>query len=238
MSAAGAVLLTRPAPESRAVAEELAPIPCLTWEVTRIAHRAAALPEAEAVVFTSRHGVAGFLGAGGRAEGPAWCVGPATAAAARAAGFVPVHEAGGTAADLLADLRAGAPRRMLYARGADISADLRAALEGDGLEVREAVVYAAEETGPPPPDIARALEAGGVWIVTAWSARGARIVARHVGAGQVRAAVAISDAAAGPLEEAGFAPVARATVPDRDGMCAAIREQFAALQQSAGKSVV
>lgn len=220
----GAVLLTRPEADSREIEAALAPVPCLVWPLTRVEFLPAELPEAEALVFTSRHGVAGYLAAGGRAGLPAICVGPATRAAAEAAGFGPCADAGGDAARL-PELAAGRGR-VLYSRGADVA-------RGADPGWAEAVVYRAVETGGPPRSVLRALAAGEVGLVTVWSPRGGRILARHPDLGALPA-VAISAAAGAPYP--GKVTVARR--PDREAMLEAIRAHPAAMQRSLPKSIV
>ena len=214
---AGAVLLTRPEPESREIAAALAPVPVLIWPLTRIEYLAAELPAAAALVFTSRHGVAGYFAAGGDTGLPAFCVGPATRAAAAAAGLGPCTDAGGQAGRLAGMVAAAGHRRALYPRGAEVARDLPRAFAEHGLALDEAVVYRADETGDPPPE-------GGIGLVTVWSPRAAGILARRLGGAPSQPVLAISEAAAAPLRAAGFGAVAVARRPDRAAMLAAIRE--------------
>lgn len=91
-----------------------------------------------AVLFTSANAVRQALPAPGA---KAYCVGEATAEAARAAGFEAVS-AGGTAEDLerrlLADLPGGP---LLHLRGAHVRGDLAGRLGRAGMRADEAVVY-------------------------------------------------------------------------------------------------
>lgn len=71
-----------------------------------------------------------------------FCVGDATAAAARAAGFTRVHAGGGDAAALAAEIAAsGPPRRLLYLAGRLRRPDFERALAAAGVEVAAIEVY-------------------------------------------------------------------------------------------------
>lgn len=227
------VLLTRPEADSRALEAALAPIPCLIWPLTRIELVPAALPGAEALAFTSRHGVEGYVAAGGPRGLPAWCVGAATRAAAEAAGLGPCFDAGGTAEDLARALAGSGLARVLYPRGAEVSRPLAPA----GVEVAEAVVYRAPEGGPPGAEVAAALGAGCA-VLTIWSPRAGRIARRHLPAGCRAGVVAISAAAAAALGTPAPGTLTVAEAPTREAMLGAIRAQIAAMQHGAGKGIV
>ena len=72
---------------------------------------------------------------------PCYCVGPATARAAREAGLSAI-DGGGTAAALAERIRADAPAGpLLYLRGAHVACDLAKTLSIAGIETHQAVVY-------------------------------------------------------------------------------------------------
>jgi uroporphyrinogen-III synthase len=226
---APAVLLTRSAEDAAPLAARLAAEGWrpLVWPTLELrATGAQADPAgAQAVLFTSRHAVA----ATPAAPLPAFCVGAATAAAARAAGFARALSADGDAAALAAlvaatlDPSAGP---LAFPRGAAVAGDLAGALRARGFDVVETVVYAAAPARAAPPDIAAALAAGAVRAVTVWSPRGAAAFAALAGPWRdglaATAAVAISAAAAAPLAGLGFAEVAVAARPDAAAMAAAL----------------
>jgi len=78
---------------------------------------------------------------------PAWCVGPATAAAARAAGLHP-RAVAATAEALAGQIVAARPAgRLLHMGGAELAFDLVAALAAAGIAADRAVVYDQPLTG-------------------------------------------------------------------------------------------
>lgn len=95
------------------------------------------------LVFTSHHGVAGWMGLGGACNLPVWCVGPRTGQAARDAGFSDIRQApGGNAVSLRAALLAAQPARpVVHVRGAHAAMALAQELDAAGLPAREVVVY-------------------------------------------------------------------------------------------------
>ncbi|GAB4283103.1 MAG: uroporphyrinogen-III synthase [Roseovarius sp.] len=165
---AASILITRPAEAAERLAEELAArLGAQARLVISPLMRIETLPEAVpgpgaagTLVLTSAHAVAairaalagasgasGAPGASGASEpfGPpaarCYCVGTATAAAARALGLEAV-DGGGSAESLLARLCADRPPGpILYLRGEHVAADLAAQLRAAGLAAHQAVVY-------------------------------------------------------------------------------------------------
>ena len=145
------IALTRPAPESDALARRLAAAghDAVVVPVMAIAPLAVDLPAAgiDAVVLTSRHATAGLTPAQRErlAPLPALAVGAASAAAARAAGFKDVRTAGADAAALrdLARLTLPHGHRVLYLAGIVHKPALPDALRGDGRSVTVLPTYDA-----------------------------------------------------------------------------------------------
>ncbi len=227
-----AVLLTRPLEDSRALAEDLAAegIAAELWPLTAIRPLAGAvaLPAGtEALLFTSAHAARAFAGLSARRDLPALCVGAKTAAVARGLGFSGAIPAGGDAEALSRLASATGFGRFFHPRGRDVAGDIAGALRAQGLAVAEAVLYAAEETGPPPAPVAHALAAGEIGLVTIWSRRNAEIFARRMAApgalSPETAALAISEAAADPLRALPLARVCVASEQNAQGMRAGIR---------------
>ncbi|MEM9121898.1 MAG: uroporphyrinogen-III synthase [Pseudomonadota bacterium] len=101
---------------------------------------------AGSVAFTSANGVRAWLAADGTRDLTAWCVGPATAAAARAAGFGTVHEAGGDVASLAAHIIEQAQPdagTVLHVAGKHRAGDLAGRLGEAGVKVTSLHAYTA-----------------------------------------------------------------------------------------------
>ena len=229
------MLLTRPEAKSREFARALTDmgIASLTWPLTRIvpATDAVEIPEGtRGLLFTSANAVAAFAALSPNRDLPAFCVGPNTGAAARAAGLADCRVGDGDAEALAQMARTSGIRAFLHPRGAETAGNLAGWLTADGIAVSEVVLYRAEETGPPGVEIAAALAEGRVALNTAWSPRGARLLAEHLRAMTLGkgAFLAISANAAAPLTEAGFAPVLTAEKPNGAAMLQAIRAYFTA----------
>ncbi|GMG82706.1 hypothetical protein LNKW23_19190 [Paralimibaculum aggregatum] len=227
-----AVLLTRPLEDSRALADGLAEegIQAEIWPLTAIRPLAMSLklpPTLDGLLFTSAHGVRAFAGLAPRRDLPALCVGRRTADVARRLGFAGALSAGPDAEALARAASMSGLRHFFHARGRDAAADLKAMLAARGVHVTEAVLYAAEETGPPPAPVAHALGSGAIGLVTLWSRRNAEIFARRMAAPGALApglrGLAISARAAEPLAALGLASVTVAEAPDGAAMRAAIR---------------
>ena len=178
------------------------------------------LPAGVAAIFTSRHGV-------GRVSAPAgslaFCVGDATADAAKAQGFDAVS-AEGTVEDLLTRLAGVPPETPLaYFRGTHTRTDLARRLKDLGRDVVEHVVY--DQPAQSPSAEAKALLAGDQPVVVPlFSPRTASIVLGW--AGNARAplqAVALSDAVA----EAWGRDAMVADRPDMDAMLDAVARVYA-----------
>ena len=235
------VLLTRPLEDSRALAEtlEAEAIDPLIWPLTRIVPTKIAstgtalkLPFATGgLLFTSANAVRALAALTERRDLPALCVGKATAEAARKAGFRDCFPADGDARALAELARRSGIREFFHPRGRDAAGDLKGWLAKTGQRVTEAVLYQAEETGAAPAPVTAALARGAVDLITIWSRRASAILARHFsnpGAStDVRldntALLAISTAAAEPLEASGFHRILLAETPNAAAMLAAIR---------------
>jgi uroporphyrinogen-III synthase len=226
------VLLTRPLEDSRVFADRLAEegVESLIWPLTRIVPAGGELalpPGTDALLVTSAHGIRAFAALRRERALPVLAVGRKTAEVARGLGFHNVLSADADAEALAAMARASAYRRFFHPRGRDVAADLPALIGGPARAVTEAVLYRAEETGPPPAPVADALARGRVGAVTIWSRRNAEILAAHLSAGRARlgpgiALVAISRSAAEPLKDAGFSAARVSDEPTAAGMHAAI----------------
>jgi len=222
------LLLTRPRAQSERFAERcrsecpphrvlIAPL----TEIVPLTFDASVFEGAGAVILTSPNAVAAVRGLGL----PAWCVGPGTAAAARAAGLV-VRESGGDAAHLLADLRrAGPQERLVHACGRHLARDLVAALAPEGFDIRAVMVYEARAL-PWPDGVLPALESAAHVLAPLFSPRAAEEFALRLGGfvPQGLRIVAISANCADRLPAALRARCTLAASPDAAAMRREIKE--------------
>ena len=162
-------------------------------------------------VFTSAHAVF-FAGSGGGR--PAWCVGPRTAAEARAAGWAP-REGGGDAEALLAAIHASPPEPLIHPRGVHARGDLAARLRAAGREVEERIVY-DQRALPLTGEAQAALDGTAPVVAPVFSPRSAALLLDAVGNPSAPfRVIAVSAAAAEPLRR--WSPVVAAR-PDGEAM--------------------
>lgn len=222
------LLLTRPRAQSEQFARRcqkdcpphrvlIAPL----TEIAPVAFDPSVFAGAGAVVLTSPNAVPTVQGLGL----PAWCVGPGTAAAARAAGLE-VCESGGDAAHLLADLRRKGPGvPMVHAHGRHLARDLVTELAPEGFDIRSVVVYEARAV-PWEAAVLPALEQATLALAPLFSPRAAAAFAARLD-GRVPQGlriVAISANCAARLPASLRARCTVAPTPDAAAMCRAIAE--------------
>jgi uroporphyrinogen III methyltransferase/synthase len=247
------VLVTRPAAQAgglsailRAAGAEPVCVPMLRVLATPDGEGVAAALDAldgyDAILFTSANAPRAFaerLGAAGRdpARAPrAFCVGPATAEAARGAGFAGAEAPGERheAASLVAALREQAPgRRYLFVRGASAREVLPSGLRAAGARVDEAVVYRTEPAEVDAPALRAALVRGELDALTFTSAATARRFAALLDEPARRAAAgcriaAIGGPTAAALRELGLPLHVEARRADMRALVEALAEDFAA----------
>lgn len=227
------LLLTRPQPQAERFATEARaacpPHRTLIAPLTEIArHPIDPAPlRGATLIFTSVNGVAAVAGLELIKGQTAWCVGPATAAAARAAGFE-VRESGGDAVHLLADLRAARPAGpLLHLRGRHAACDLAAVLTAEGLNIRAVIAYEARFC-PWSKAVIPALAAASCVIAPLFSPRAAEGFAQRL-AGLVPKGlrlVAISPACADRLPPALRARCRIAERPDGAAMLRSVADEL------------
>jgi len=200
----------------------------------------AALDRYDALLFTSANAVRAFaarLAAAGRAPGQApraLCVGPASAAAARRAGFRDAEAPAVRfdAESLLAALRERAAGRcFLFVRGASARELLPRGLRAAGARVDEAVVYRTEPAPLDAPALRAALVRGELDALTFTSASAARRFAELLDEPARRAATAATIAAiGGPTAAAlcrlGLPPGVEAEQARMSALVEALAERF------------
>lgn len=179
----------------------------------------------EAVIFTSRNSIAQIPE--GVAKGMvAFCVGPASTAAALAKGF-DARNAGAHVEALITHLvqnmTPGA--HLLHLRGADVTGDLKSALCGFGFRAQECITYTAQLRGLSEVAL-EAVSSGKITAITAFSPRSAKALADALSALDTRLlyGIAISAAAAEPLHRLKLASLKIAPAPNADGMRSALQD--------------
>lgn len=187
MSAQPTIVVTRPQDAAHRFARALQDAglraPVVIAPVLRIAHLPGALKgagfEGEAVrgvIFTSAHAIAAFVRQS-EARPQAWCVGHATAAAARAAGFH-AHSAAGHVDDLFRLMvGAGISGPFVHARGRIAHGALAQRLDVAGLPTTEVVIY-DQIACDPGPEVAALLQGRAPVVLPLFSPRSARLVAK------------------------------------------------------------
>jgi uroporphyrinogen-III synthase len=210
------IWVTRTQPEAEAtaarlVAMGLTAVVAPVLEARPIAGARLDLAVIDALAFSSGHAIAAFTALSPERALPVFTVGAATAGRAKAAGFSDVRSANGGAI-ALAELIAAAhprPKLVLHPGAQEPAADLVALLGARGVTARAIAVYATVPTdlAAPPSDID---------AILIHSARGAEQVAALVAAHPHTdiAVFALSEAAARPLRDLGFARVMVAPFPN------------------------
>ncbi len=143
------VLVTRPAADAKRFVEGLrviaGPFEAIISPAFEIEAIEVDIPSFDVAVFTSRMGVAHAPSGNGR---EAFCVGEATATAARRVGYIPIS-ADGSADDLVALILNKKPTgSLLHIRGEISRGDVMSRLKGSGVNCLEAIVYRKVSKGP------------------------------------------------------------------------------------------
>ena len=186
------------------------------------------------LVFTSANGVRTYAKRCASRTLTAWCVGPATAQAAREMGFAAVQESAGNAVDLaqfIASRSAPETKPLLHVANTAAAGTLRATLEGLGYKVTFAPIYEMVPARALPIKVARALAEPGPAIILVHSEKGASAfanVARHIETSNC-VGVAISDRASAPLEPLKLDAIYTAKSPNEDGLFEALGTALATL---------
>lgn len=216
---------------ARGIEAVTAPMLRIEPEPGAAARLAGALAGVQAVLFTSANGVRAFAQASERRELPAYCVGDASAAAARLIGFRGVASAEGAEADLAVLVAARlAPGNgpLVHAAGAVTAGDLPAELGAKGFSVRRIALYRAVPAAEFAPETAAALRRGEIDLALFFSPRGADTFVRlATGGGMAElsrgmVAVCLSRHVAAPLSGLDWRATAIAAAPNLAAMMAAL----------------
>jgi len=176
------VLLTRPAEEA---VESRRRLEAMGYQVTvspmiETAAVTFEMPEqGRSLVVTSKNGVRHGLRQLPHREWEVFCVGEATAEAARDEGFERVIVGSGTARGLMQELMKNSdskvPRRFSYICGTEISYNIGDALQQRGMDAENITVYATRPAVNFSPEATEALAAGSISHVLFYSPRAASV---------------------------------------------------------------
>lgn len=196
-----------------------------------------ALPETSAIsglVFTSANGVRAYAAQRDDRHIAAWCVGPATAEAARQDGFSTVHESSGNAVDLarfIASRSAPTDVPLLHVANAAAAGNLKRDLQSLGFSVQFAPLYEMRPAKQLPTEVLELIAHRKSAIILIHSAKGAEAFASMIeGRGlQIAALIAISDPASSPLANLAIDCTFIADAPNEDGLLQALERALATL---------
>lgn len=199
------VLVTRSEPGASETAERLSAAGYLpiVEPVFTIEPIAAAVPDFDALAFTSANGARQFATLSPRRDIQVFCVGARTAEAAREAGYTNVTSAEGDANALTALMARQLPRqnRLLHAGNEDSRGDIAGQMRTKGFTASFLPIFRAVARLTPGPILAEHLAGRNAFdAVLIHSPRGASILAGFAaGSSATLNIVAISGAAATPL---------------------------------------
>lgn len=228
------VMITRPRADAEGLAARLADrgIESLIeslLEIVPIADATLDLEHVQGLLLTSANGARALAETTDKRDLAVFAVGPATAAAARAAGFASVTTAGGDVAALSRlvegrlDRRAGA---LLHVSGSAVAGDLASRLKAAGFDARRSVLYEARPVSALSDAAVAALTEGKIDAVLLFSPRTAKSFVRLANLASLALdgvrALCLSPAVAQHAEAATWREVAVAARPDQDALLALI----------------
>ena len=186
------------------------------------------------VVFTSANGVRTYTARRSDRHLPAWCVGPATAQAARHEGFETVYESAGNAVDLAHFIVANtspSERPLLHVANSAATGTLRETLKSQGYRTIFAALYEMRPAISLPEEVAKLLTQKARTIILLHSEKGASAFAALTKARELAncIGVAISERASTPLERSNLSAIYTADTPNEDGLFAALEIALATL---------
>ena len=203
-------------------------------QITPTGETLPALDRVRGLLFTSANGVRAYSAASDRRDLTAWCVGPATLAAAKLAGFTDLEHADGNSEDLArlviakADVNAGA---LLHVANRAAVGHLATKLRAAGFHVGFAPLYEAIAADTLPEEVVLALQAPQPCVILIHSAKGAAAFARLADTFDLSEhfAVCVSQAAAEPLLCLGFQKISWAVRPNEESVLATVFSAYSTL---------
>lgn len=230
MSTAPAII-TRAQPgaaETAALVAQLRLQPIISPALQLAASPDVTLPDLSAysgLVFTSANGVRFFAERHARRDLTAWCVGPATLAAAAAAGFSDRQASAGDAKDLAALIMRARPASagpLLHIANRAARGVLAEQLNSNGYQVSFCPLYHAKPAASLSPEALQAISQSGRCHLIIHSAKGADAfcqLAKHLPLAHL-VATAISKQAAGPLKNLTLDAIHIAAAPNETALMA------------------
>lgn len=234
------VLITRTQPgadKTEIGVDALGLTPIVSPALTLQADPAVTLPEIDkfsGLIFTSANGVKFYAERDENRDLPAWCVGPATAAAASEVGFDEVHESAGDAKQLAAFIAStiGPPEKpLLHIANAAAKGDLAAALKMRRYKVSFSPLYHAGTSAALSDDASKLLDSKKPGILLVHSAKGAAAFLQLAADKPLSQliAVVISNPAASALKTANIEHIHIAKRPNERALMDALSEAVATL---------
>lgn len=221
------ILITRPTPDAArtAAAFERSGFETRILPMMTISLRSVAAPPIlpQAIAVTSANGVRAYAAQSWASDVPVFCVGPASADAARHARLTVAGVAGASVESLAQVIADKAIGPVLHIRGADAAGDLCASLSARGKTADALVLYDAIPTTALPSDFEDWMAASAVGV-TLFSPRTARLFAQLVahrdgGASLHHAtALCLSPAVAEAARSLSFRHFRTATAPTEDAL--------------------
>lgn len=236
------VIVTRSEPgaaETAAHLEAMGLHPVVSPAIELVSSADVELPDLSRVsglVFTSANGVRFFIQRSNQRHFTAWCVGPATADAARSAGFLRVEESNGDAGDLAQFILKSVDRSslpLLHVANAAAKGNLKATLERAGQSVIFCPLYKAETASELAPQVAKLLSEGISAALLVHSEKGARAFL-HLAEGRSLSdltGIAISPTVAKVLTQAGLKRTHIAKAPNESELLNALQNAVSELRR-------
>lgn len=228
------VIITRAQPGAAETAErliELGLTPVLSPMLTLEAFTPEpdiSLNGAAGLVFTSANGVRFFEQRSDRRDLTAWCVGPATEAAAIRAGFSKVRTANGDADTLfhfISEYGSSKDGHLVHVANAAAAGRLSERLRTVGFKIEFAPLYKTVPSSTLSDDALACINSGNVRAILIHSAKGAAATAAafvNIESADT-ALVAVSDAAAKPLTHINWKRLQIASAPNEEALLTALQ---------------
>lgn len=227
------ILVTRAEPGAAETAERLADLGYrpIVSPVLAIAPLSPApeldLTDVSGLIFTSANGVRAFAEMNACRDLPAWCVGPATEAAAGEAGFAEVRCAHGDADTLVGYIlsRDSGEGVLLHIANDAAAGQVAQRLSEAGRETRFLALYTTKPQVALTQEAAIAFGAGKIHAVLIHSAKGASAFAALIDEVDLGAVslIAVSERAARPARDLGFKRVQISGAPNESALLNALR---------------